>query len=282
MSYITEFSIDGLSGRKTPYALRLNRDVNVFFGLNGSGKTSLLKIFHSAMEGDTSGLATVPFRSARIKIHSDDFNKDVSLTLHKPRAPQPIPFDEVARFSSGVARSREHLPVPRRIAPLVWKMKPKIESRKSTKWQHLYLPTARLYTGTSAMNLRSIGPVQERYASYSEEQLDQLFAQSLEQLWYSFSTPLLAKVRQAQEAGLARIMKDVLTPATRRRGQKPQVDSDTTYRRVSTFLRRQGSPRILGTPAQFRKRYSEDPQTAKRRRGHQLRGRRDRASTEAA
>lgn len=52
MSHITEFSISGLAGSDQVYSQKLNQDVNVFFGLNGSGKTSLLKILHSAMSDD--------------------------------------------------------------------------------------------------------------------------------------------------------------------------------------------------------------------------------------
>ena len=55
MAHITEFAITGLAGRTDVYSGRFNRDVNIFFGLNGSGKTSLLKILHSAMSRILSG-----------------------------------------------------------------------------------------------------------------------------------------------------------------------------------------------------------------------------------
>lgn len=258
MSYITEFSIDGLSGRKTPYAHRLNRNVNIFFGVNGSGKTSLLKIFHSAMDGDASRVQAVPFTSARVRIHSENYKKNFTLSLSKTRVSAQTILDEPTRFPSGVTIGREYLAMPRRESPPVWKTKPRLPGRKQRiRWQHLYLPTARLYTSSDVV-VRPVRYIEDRTDRYSEEQLDQLFAQSLQDLWSSFSSPLLAKVRHAQEAGLARILKDVLKPSTQRSKHRPQ-DSDTTYRRVATFLRRQGSPRILGTPAQFRKRYREDP-----------------------
>jgi recombinational DNA repair ATPase RecF len=49
MAHITEFTVEGLAGRAEPYSHQLDRHVNVFFGLNGSGKTSLLKLLHAAM-----------------------------------------------------------------------------------------------------------------------------------------------------------------------------------------------------------------------------------------
>ncbi|MGD0780582.1 MAG: AAA family ATPase [Dehalococcoidales bacterium] len=66
MSRIVEFSISGLVGRKDNYHQVLDKNVNVFFGPNGSGKTSLLRILNSAMSLDSSSLTNVPFKSAEI------------------------------------------------------------------------------------------------------------------------------------------------------------------------------------------------------------------------
>lgn len=54
VSHIVRFTINGLAGRSKPYSQDLDRHVNVFFGLNGAGKTSLLKILSSAMNQDPS------------------------------------------------------------------------------------------------------------------------------------------------------------------------------------------------------------------------------------
>jgi ABC-type cobalamin/Fe3+-siderophores transport system ATPase subunit len=66
MSYITEFSICDLAGSDKVYSQKLNKDVNVFFGLNGSGKTSLLKILHSATSDDTNILVNVRLKVQRL------------------------------------------------------------------------------------------------------------------------------------------------------------------------------------------------------------------------
>src|SRR6185312_10964241 len=83
MAHILDFEIDGLAGRTESYSCKLDRTVNVFFGLNGSGKTSLLKILHSAMNNDTSLLRTVPFKSASVVIFSRDRNKTYSYSYEK-------------------------------------------------------------------------------------------------------------------------------------------------------------------------------------------------------
>ena len=57
MSHVIEFYVEGLAGKEKGFGHKLNRDINIFFGLNGSGKTSLLKILHSALSTDTALLA---------------------------------------------------------------------------------------------------------------------------------------------------------------------------------------------------------------------------------
>ncbi len=83
MAHIVEFSVEGLVGRKDSYSQQLNRDVNVFFGPNGNGKTSLLKILHSAMAADGSILTNVPFKAAEVKIFSEDMQKVFTRTFKK-------------------------------------------------------------------------------------------------------------------------------------------------------------------------------------------------------
>jgi ABC-type cobalamin/Fe3+-siderophores transport system ATPase subunit len=53
MARIMDFTIEGLAGRDDPFSVTLNPDVNVFFGLNGCGKTTLLKILYSALSNET-------------------------------------------------------------------------------------------------------------------------------------------------------------------------------------------------------------------------------------
>ena len=45
MTDVVSFDIRGLNGRELPLSYTLDRYVNVFFGPNGSGKTSILKFY---------------------------------------------------------------------------------------------------------------------------------------------------------------------------------------------------------------------------------------------
>jgi recombinational DNA repair ATPase RecF len=70
MTDVVSLEIRGLNGREVPLSYSLDRHVNVFFGPNGSGKTSILKILHSAMADEPALLSNLSLSSANVKIHS--------------------------------------------------------------------------------------------------------------------------------------------------------------------------------------------------------------------
>ena len=70
MAHITEVRIEGLLGREEPVKLRLNRDVNIFFGENGSGKTTLLKVLDAALSQDGEAMQRLPVTKAVVDIFS--------------------------------------------------------------------------------------------------------------------------------------------------------------------------------------------------------------------
>ena len=55
MAYVEEFTISGLAGHEKPVHRKLDRHINIFWGLNGTGKTSLLKILHGALRNEGNG-----------------------------------------------------------------------------------------------------------------------------------------------------------------------------------------------------------------------------------
>src|SRR6266851_4944995 len=88
MARIISFSVSGLAGREDNYSIRLQEDVNVFFGINGCGKTTLLKILHSALSTDTSILEGLPFKSAEVEIHLNRYD-----AIFKRRIQLPDPAE---------------------------------------------------------------------------------------------------------------------------------------------------------------------------------------------
>ena len=92
----------------------------------------------------------------------------------------------------------------------------------------------------------------------SEEALDTYFASSLERLWTSYSADVLSNVNKAQQDGLASILNAVLTTSRPTRKGSKEIDSEIAFERVATFLKRQGSPQILASLAEFKLRYKKD------------------------
>jgi predicted ATP-dependent endonuclease of OLD family len=267
MSHIVEFSITGLAGRKDVYARTLDRHVNVFFGLNGSGKTSLLKILHSAMSSDPRSLRNVPFRDAEVKVYSIYYDRvfthTISMEPTKPAKRMELEADTSELFSSFA----EYLDfssdeVLRRIVLAdrelpAWTEEPDIRSEDQRGWAHRYLPTSRLYLGRRTVESKLL---RSSPGALSEDWLDQYYAETLQSLWRDYYHDILAAASEAQEDGLASILKAVLSGKKQPKETLRKVDLETAYDRVAKFLQRQGSPGILGSLETFKKHYEENPQ----------------------
>lgn len=223
MAHITSFTIAGLAGRPEPYEQSLKRDVNVFFGLNGSGKTSLLKILHSALSGDATILTSTPFIEATVHIHSLDRSRD--FTKHITKASLARTTKEI--HTLGGVRTR----VTFSEDASQWSTTPVGTGRD--RWGHTYLPTTRL----AAVPVRTPLDFDDDNA---EVQFDTHFAQLLKRLWSQYYAEVLQTVRSAQERGLVALLQEILAPG-RSDPSEPPPDLDTACRRVLTFLGRQSS-----------------------------------------
>jgi ATPase subunit of ABC transporter with duplicated ATPase domains len=183
MAHITEFTVTGLAGRKEPYHQVLDRNANTFFGLNGSGKTSLLKILHSAMSLDGTILENVPFDTAEVKIYSLSYKQTFVLTINSKfrsnKQKSEIEKEEFRLQESLFETSIELAEVTRLARTSVdWKEKPQIrQGEKKGGWAHRYLPTSRLYVGariTTDYRVAALG------TSATEQTLDDYFAQTIQ------------------------------------------------------------------------------------------------------
>lgn len=257
MSHIIDFTIESLAGRSKTFSHTLDRHINVFFGLNGCGKTSLLKILHSAMANDASILARVPFTSARVTIHSLNFKQNFVRSIEKKvsREQEPTVEDEkVIRLDEeGVLRTAE-----RQRRTLRWKTEPAVKGPVTTSWQHQYLPTSRLLLGQYGIPRWAAGSPRE-LSAMSEEQIDLLFAESIGRLWAKYTSHLLAAVGKAQAAGLASILRAVLSyPKSKTRRNKAEMETHQAYLRMNKFVSRLGSTDLISNEETFKTRYNAD------------------------
>ena len=149
MSHIVSFRIEGLTGRKKPLELELNRDTNIFFGLNGSGKTSLLKILHAAMANDTKILAAVPFTAAEVSIYSMNYEKVFTRSIKKLGTAGETGYRGRRVIHRELTIGREVVAAGEELRPeeeLIWACTPATpKEASSSHWAHEYLPTSCLH-----------------------------------------------------------------------------------------------------------------------------------------
>lgn len=258
MSHLVAATIHGLAGRKKPVALKLDRHLNVVYGLNGSGKTSLLKILHSAMSGDASILESVPFTSATVEIFSKSYDKVFtrSTTTPEPQK-QSLHIELPAEIESRLELPEFVRHELRRQARFRWVQKPSETKQKDglTHWKHRYLPTARLHVSDEPFLRSSLTQIE---GTLTEELLDRYFADAVQRLWSGYTSQVLRAVRDAQERGLESILRAVLSPSPTARAMRSALDMDKAYGSVSKFLERRGGAKKLAKRNEFEKRYKKD------------------------
>ena len=238
MTTVRRLSVDGLAGRKNPVEYELSPDINVFFGLNGTGKTSLLRLINAALRDRVETLRRVAFQSATIELALDDEEVVVrSLTreeLLRNREPRYfVDEDGDVVTASGTVPPRWRSRPPKFRGPL----------------ETTFLSTSRL------MGIDSLGrPRSARTSDLSEQALDERFAEEVQILWRRYTNKTLSDVRQIQQAGLATILQSLFSSEL-----KPwdALDARAAFQRSKEFLRRQGVTKFQSFSA-FSDLYSND------------------------
>lgn len=257
MAHITEISIEGLLGRSEPIRLKLNRGVNIFFGENGCGKTTLLKVLDAALSRDGAAMERLPVTKATVDIFSITEKKVIRHTweratgqLSKPSQRHFELFDqEYLETADG-----RHL-VHRTRPETDWRRSPGGRQKVGTlHWAHTFLPTTRLYFGEAVTGRHT--PTRSHL---SEKELDQAFSDSVNRAWLQFYSRTLNEVRSIQESGLRAVLRHVLNPSRPGRADSPR-DAGDVYARVANFLARQPQSEqiTLGSQSAFRLRYEDD------------------------
>jgi predicted ATPase len=250
MTRIVEFEILGLAGRAKPARYELSPDVNVFFGLNGTGKTTLLKVLHSALRGNSASIRRLPFSAASVTFYSHKYDATYTRTIDRtlPSTPEDEADYELVELDSG-----EMVPVRVGQAKVPdWTTTPEAPNRFATT----YLSTSRLAVMEDP-RLAAPGRFDQQGLPYDEALLDRLFADQMRQLWRRYSNRALSEVRQIQQSGLAEILQSLFNPSSDR--EPRALDAKTAYARANDFLARQGVHNATGSLASFTKRYEADP-----------------------
>jgi hypothetical protein len=213
------------------------------------------------MNDDPTSLYRVPFRRASVTIYTKNFNRLFTRSIERPEPVVPIKPPEQTPEQTAETENAALL-----FRNMQWKTEPTQRTLRG-RFRHIFLPTSRLYLGAAPSSYRapSLDPQTGEWVipPPQEDDLEQQFEGQLRAIWSAYSATILTKVKEAQEAGLADILRNILSAQARRRKKRSPgrtISLSTAYQRVSNFLARQGSAAILGTPEAFWKRYSGNSQ----------------------
>ncbi|WP_158560019.1 ATP-binding protein [Micromonospora sp. LHW51205] len=268
MIWIKRVEVRGLAGRTRAVQYKLNPDVNIFFGQNGSGKTGLLKILHGALASEVMPVIPVAFDSASVLVETDDVGEE-SRTLQRDDE-----FELMARELRANRRGYFHpgsIEEPIRQNGLGWQAEVKAKrNRRGASQEGLLPPNRRIrhlpHGFLSITRLTTDLSRSGRYGSpahtLDEWEFDEIFGEALQDRWKTYTNRVLSEVRRAQEGALAQILGVVLSPQGESEATGDDIDTEQAYKRVRNFLGRQGgqSHRRSGFPKiDFGKEYKNDP-----------------------
>lgn len=272
MSYIHSFKIDGLAGRTDPIVFQLDRSVNIFWGLNGTGKTSMLKILHAALRNESSGLEDVPFVRASVTFWSEALQTFLERSFQKDLEQEIFLDEDGDRWE--IVDDRPQLLVSERKAwhtqevilgadDLFRRQGDSVERRaRERPYRHAYLPISRL-SDVATPQRRPPGGV--RGQVIDESFLDEQFARVVNIRWQEYNSTALLAIQQIQQQGLAQILAILFgrEEASDRASSVNQslvvreVGGRDAYKMVFQFLRQQGID-LTVTSAEFVARYDNE------------------------
>jgi hypothetical protein len=252
MPTILRFKIEGLAGRSEPLERRLDPFVNLFWGLNGGGKTSLLKLMHAALDNDTISLSRIPFKSAEFDFWSKDSACVVRRTFDKSQltpdsmelSQEDYPFDGSSEPEE--IRAWRQMRLHREQGTSSWKTDVVSAERKTSAerrgdlsgstYRHVYLPISRL--SRSVRMSRDV-----RSDQIDDAILDEEFAALIRRSWRDFNGNALAEIEAIQRQGLANVLA-LLFGGTAKPSEAPQgiveptaTTGNEAYDIVREFLR---------------------------------------------
>jgi energy-coupling factor transporter ATP-binding protein EcfA2 len=263
MTTIREFSITGLAGRPGKIRQVLDPKINIFWGLNGTGKTTLLKILDAALNNTTAQLVDLPFTSAEVSFFSEahgiEFVRSIERSSLQPTTVDDDPDHEWEIFHDPEHDGRVSYRIQKTPESSIWKTVALSghadDASLKEPYKHRYLPISRM-----------LEPVEGERVSLSES-ADERFVRRVSQVWSRYNAKSLAEVRDIQQLGLAEILAILFGGKAQASGpdalggtdSEKETEPDDAFDIVSSFLAGQQITLPLGK-RDFTARYEHSDQ----------------------
>lgn len=264
MGYITRIRVEGLAGNTEPIEYDLDRHLNIFWGLNGCGKTSLLKILHSALSDNVSLLAKVPFTAATVEFYAERtksvYRRSITkadLSRVNQMAESPLFYLEGEREFEFTFKSDKSVQWKTVRQPLGTGKKGDSRQRAPLPkgMKHGYLPISRVVDLPRDLRARGSGAPR----SIDDDYLDVLFARQLRLRWQVYKSEALERIQSLQQKGIGEILNVLFGDAKPKQElSEGRLSTDKAYALASRFLKDQ-SIDVNFAKKSFESRYDSDP-----------------------
>lgn len=207
MYIISNIEVKGLAGNRDIQRFKLNEDLNIFWGLNGSGKTSLLRLASAALQNSGESVTDVSFTSFRMTLIDTESGNRISRSTTKEALVRSINSKQATLFDledTEITDDDSNETVRENTG---WTTKAigadSNLHRELLRMRHTFLPTSRFTRTPGSPNpyyRRNVRP------TFSDESLAELFAEEVNRRWSLYSSRSLNKVKHVQQQGLAEIL----------------------------------------------------------------------------
>ncbi len=208
MDYIQEVSVSGMCGNGD-VSMVFGPRVNLIYGGNGAGKTTIIRILNSALMGDSSLLRGGHFERAELKLSGGENGPLFNCSISKGDVPLK---NERADGSDSAS---------------VWRIEPEPGRRRGPRG--MFLPRSRRYFSGDvfARRLPCVGDPMEKTVSHA-----------LHALWKEYHQGVAKKYRESISNGSVDILKALFSKRARQSEPLLAGSPESAYMRVSSFLDR--------------------------------------------
>lgn len=260
MTTIKEFRIENLAGQKKTLHCVLDPKLNIFWGLNGTGKTTLLRILDAALSNKTSELSDLPFDTAEISFYSHTHDMDIVRRYNRQNVPEREKKAADRWQMLAELDLEDHIAynLARDDADPGWDTEFSSQNTEVERasFKHSYLPISRMLDA------------RRTDSHMAEMTADERFIRRVNNVWSRYSSRSLASIRDIQQLGLAEVLailfggtgqQELQSDSGANAGVDVETSAEEAYSIVSDFLTPQRIHLPLGMK-DFMARYDKSPQ----------------------